>query len=292
MDNVISRQNHINGLQEQFNYDNLDRLISADTLGEIGGISVDSQQSFDYDINGNITYKSDIGDYNYNSVYRSLPHTPQYISNGSNNQSYQYDANGNMIQSGDKQIAWTSFNKPKTFSKGDFRTQFVYAPDRARYLKVQTSNNTHIRTNYVGKVYEQISDTSTTTPTTKHRYFIYADGQLITIHSKTTANNSQLPDETRYLHRDNLGSIDTITDGRGNIVERLSYDAFGKRRAANWRTDDDITAPVLTNRGFTGHEHIDEMGFIHMNGRVYDPSIGRFLSADPNIPIPIQYPEL
>ncbi|OIR25422.1 hypothetical protein BGC33_06485 [Bathymodiolus thermophilus thioautotrophic gill symbiont] len=28
------------------------------------------------------------------------------------------------------------------------------------------------------------------------------------------------------------------------------------------------------------------MGFIHMNGRVYDPSIGRFLSADPNIQSP------
>jgi RHS repeat-associated protein len=41
--------------------------------------------------------------------------------------------------------------------------------------------------------------------------------------------------------------------------------------------------PALTNRGFTGHEHIDEMGLIHMNGRVYDPQIGRFLSADPYI---------
>jgi RHS repeat-associated protein len=41
--------------------------------------------------------------------------------------------------------------------------------------------------------------------------------------------------------------------------------------------------PILTNRGFTGHEHIDEMGLIHMNGRVYDPQIGRFLSADPYI---------
>jgi RHS repeat-associated protein len=39
--------------------------------------------------------------------------------------------------------------------------------------------------------------------------------------------------------------------------------------------------PALTNRGFTGHEHIDEMGLIHMNGRVYDPQIGRFLSTDP-----------
>jgi RHS repeat-associated protein len=37
---------------------------------------------------------------------------------------------------------------------------------------------------------------------------------------------------------------------------------------------------------FTGHEHIDEMGLIHMNGRVYDPQIGRFLSADPYIQSP------
>ena len=43
---------------------------------------------------------------------------------------------------------------------------------------------------------------------------------------------------------------------------------------------------MAPNRGFTGHEHIDEMGFIHMNGRVYDPSIGRFLSADSNIQAP------
>jgi RHS repeat-associated protein len=44
--------------------------------------------------------------------------------------------------------------------------------------------------------------------------------------------------------------------------------------------------PLLTNRGYTGHEHIGEMGMIHMNGRVYDPIIGRFLSPDPFV----QYP--
>jgi RHS repeat-associated protein len=36
-------------------------------------------------------------------------------------------------------------------------------------------------------------------------------------------------------------------------------------------------------RGFTGHEHIEGVGLIHMNGRVYDPRLGRFLSADPNV---------
>ena len=40
------------------------------------------------------------------------------------------------------------------------------------------------------------------------------------------------------------------------------------------------------NRGFTGHEHLDEVGLIHMNGRVYDPEIGRFLSADPFVQAP------
>ncbi|VVH58451.1 Rhs-family protein, partial [uncultured Gammaproteobacteria bacterium] len=68
----------------------------------------------------------------------------------------------------------------------------------------------------------------------------------------------------------------------------MAYTAFGQRRKGDWRASDPLLPiiPALTNRGFTGHEHIDEMGFIHMNGRVYDPQIGRFLSADPHIQDP------
>ena len=38
--------------------------------------------------------------------------------------------------------------------------------------------------------------------------------------------------------------------------------------------------------GFTGHEHLSELGIIHMNGRLYDPVLGRFLQADPIIQAP------
>ena len=38
---------------------------------------------------------------------------------------------------------------------------------------------------------------------------------------------------------------------------------------------------ATTRRGFTGHEHLDSVNLIHMNGRVYDPWLGQFLSADP-----------
>lgn len=37
---------------------------------------------------------------------------------------------------------------------------------------------------------------------------------------------------------------------------------------------------------FTGHEHLDHLGLVHMNGRIYDASLGRFMSADPFIAQP------
>jgi RHS repeat-associated protein len=48
----------------------------------------------------------------------------------------------------------------------------------------------------------------------------------------------------------------------------------------------DAIVGISTDRGFTGHEHLNEIGLIHMNGRVYDPLIGRFMSADPFIQDP------
>jgi RHS repeat-associated protein len=36
-----------------------------------------------------------------------------------------------------------------------------------------------------------------------------------------------------------------------------------------------------TRRGFGGHEMLDNVGLVHMNGRVYEPAMGRMLSADP-----------
>jgi RHS repeat-associated protein len=92
------------------------------------------------------------------------------------------------------------------------------------------------------------------------------------------------------MHTDSLGSIDTITDSVANVVEYLSYEPFGNRRESNWRTTQIGTnlIPKFTKLGFTGHEHIDEFNLIHMNGRVYDPVIGRFISADPVIQSPFE----
>lgn len=61
----------------------------------------------------------------------------------------------------------------------------------------------------------------------------------------------------------------------------------GQRRGANGSgnpsANDWTQITATTRHGFTGHEHLDNLSLIHMNGRVYDPYLGRFLSADPFI---------
>ncbi|MGH8458310.1 MAG: RHS repeat-associated core domain-containing protein, partial [Nevskiales bacterium] len=118
------------------------------------------------------------------------------------------------------------------------------------------------------------------------RNFIRAYGKVIAINSFFSTGAEQ----TQYLHRDHLGSVDTVTKEDGGIAERFSFDAFGKRRKLDWYFDTDSSelydAVHVTPRGYTGHEHLDAVGLIHMNGRVYDPIFGRFLSADPFVQFP------
>ncbi|WP_460761819.1 RHS repeat-associated core domain-containing protein, partial [Lysobacter fragariae] len=72
----------------------------------------------------------------------------------------------------------------------------------------------------------------------------------------------------------------------GAVVNQMDFLAFGARRDFDTQTAGG-TPPSLTTRGFTGHETVDGvLGLIHMNGRIFDPGLGRFLQADPVIQAP------
>jgi RHS repeat-associated protein len=64
------------------------------------------------------------------------------------------------------------------------------------------------------------------------------------------------------------------------VVERRSYDAFGKRRSPVWGQASPASFSSKTTKGFTGHEG-DELGLVNMKGRIFDPKLGRFLTTDP-----------
>jgi RHS repeat-associated protein len=93
-------------------------------------------------------------------------------------------------------------------------------------------------------------------------------------------------DSLYYTYTDNQGSLIALTDASGNVVRKYAYDPWGARRNASDWTQKDNGSNLITNRGYTGHEHLDAFGIINMNGRVYDPATGMFFSPDPNLQSP------
>jgi RHS repeat-associated protein len=117
----------------------------------------------------------------------------------------------------------------------------------------------------------------------------------LTLRSGTLAKNptgQQGAEEISYLHQDHIGSVMAVTDANGTVVERMAYDPWGNRRNTNGVPDPNDQLGTTTgslyrvDRGFTLHEMLDEVGLIHMNGRVYEPALGRFMSADPMVTYP------
>jgi len=60
------------------------------------------------------------------------------------------------------------------------------------------------------------------------------------------------------------------------------YLRFGERK----QIKGDTPAYSITHNGFTGHEEVEPFKLVHMDGRLYDPVLGRFLSADPTVQAP------
>ncbi|MBN2728561.1 MAG: RHS repeat-associated core domain-containing protein [Bacteroidales bacterium] len=92
-----------------------------------------------------------------------------------------------------------------------------------------------------------------------------------------------------YVLTDYLGSIDAVlpaVSGVLPVVEYYSYDAWGNRRdPSDWSLSETRTT-FITDRGYTGHEMLDEFDLINANGRIYEPSTGRFLSPDNYVQAP------
>lgn len=263
--NLTQRADYRQNVFESFSYDSLNRLTQANIQG-VGAIS------YQYDSIGNLTYKSDVGTYTY-GVSGVKPHAVTATS-GSQTASYSYDANGNMVSGGGRSIAYTSYNKPHTITKGTVSIAFNYDPERGRLKQIESEAGSTTITYFVDGRYERVIKPTVT----EHRHYIYAGKAAVAIYTARSNGTSS----TRYLHYDHLGSIDAITDENAQVVERFSFDPFGRSRLANWGYDPaGAFLSQVTSRGYTGHLQLSGVGLVHMGGRVYDPTLGRFLSADP-----------
>jgi RHS repeat-associated protein len=273
-------------LTEDILYDGLNRLTKSTTV-QAGSGGFTSVVDVAYDTLGNITSKSDVGTYTYNQAISGCggiaggKHALTTVV-GTKNATYCYDLNGNIVAEKNgsttlRSLTWSAFDLPTSIIKGTTTVSFAYGPDRARYKRVDSTPSGTTTTIYAGgKSYEVISRPDASL---EKKHYI---GDFAIVTDKTVSGSTTTT--TAYLSTDHLGSVDVISDSAGALSQKMSFDAWGKRRETNWTVMADpslFNSALHTTRGFTGHEEIDPVGLVHMNGRVYDAELGRFLSADP-----------
>jgi RHS repeat-associated protein len=270
--NLSQRRDLTQALTESFQYDDLDRIDLAFRNG-ILTLDVD----YDPSGSGNITRMSDVGAYKYGD-----PAKPHAVTAAGTNYTFSYDANGNVRTRNGLAQTWTSFDLPATLQAtidgSTYSSQFTYGPDHQRWRQVATYSNGTETTHYVGGLLEKTNARGMT----MWRHYVTTPSGLTAIVSR----NSDGSKTVTYALGDHLGSSDTLLDESGNFITRVSFDSFGARRGSDWlptTPPDWVGIAETTRRGFTSHEMLDNVGLVHMNGRVYDPYVGRFLSVDPLI---------
>lgn len=299
-----------------------DTFTNYDEVGRLQSYSVAAPQvpnlnrivSFQYNALGSVLYNSDVGIYTYPEKDQPHPQQLQSVADGQNT-TFTYDANGNLtMSSGGKyrSIAYTSFNLPDNDkgvgSGGGPEYHWIY--DEAH----QRIKETHIDGDGTRTTWMMHPDASNglsfeseeSHGDTNNRHYLSAGGDVIGVlisrgampqltSSQLVPNALQSINLTKveYWHKDSLGSLVATTDHSGSVTARYSYDPFGKRRtvSGNYDTNGSLTydwntTSGGTDRGYTGHEQLDDVGIIHMNGRLYDPRLGVFMQGDPFIQDP------
>ncbi|NVD69567.1 hypothetical protein HUX88_03220 [Duganella sp. BJB1802] len=251
------------GYTEGFGYDELNRLTSSQTGSAL--------QTFAYDGAGNLKRKTGVGSIANGSPYVYLPQGADAVRPHAvwkiDGDTFQYDDNGNLLSGGGRSYTWNSFDMPITIKRGAETSSFVYGPEHQRTRQRHGDGSTEV---YAGAQELERNGSQLTIRT----YWPYGIGLEIDRSGAETA--------LYWSHVDRLGSPMALSDQSGVIQDKLAYDAWGKRRT----TDGASSGPFIDNKGFTGHEMLDQVELVHMNGRVYDPYLAKFLSADPRVTDP------
>jgi len=186
---------------------------------------------------------------------------------GSGTATYQCDASGNVVGGNMLSAVYDADNHPRLVTRASGSTSWAYDSSGNRDYESSSQGS-----RYFGpKGYELAGSKA-----------IHELGPVIVTRSGGV-------DAITIALRDRLGStIDTIDGGIPSSSNARSYDAFGAVRDGNLANRANGTLNLGdTIHGFTQHEHADDVRLIHMGGRIYDYTLGRFLNVDPIIGNPM-----
>lgn len=245
-DNLLSRTG-VNSQKETFTYDGVDRLTSVSCNGQRNLI-------IKYANDGNILNKLDVGNYEYGQK----PHAVMSVDN-----------TRRIIPSATLSTEFNELGKIGRIEDGNSLTSvdFIYGPDMQRWKSTTYNNGAVEKTTFYDTDYDKVIDKDGNTTE-----FIYVDDNVMMLRKN---NGYSLP---YIVTKDVLGSVVSIYGGDGKQVFSATYDAWGKQTVTMNK--------IGFIRGYCGHEMLNDYQIINMNGRLYDPVLGRFLSPDNYVQTP------
>jgi RHS repeat-associated protein len=283
MGNLTQRQDNNLGVTENAFPDSLNRLDH--TVGD-----TNTQMSYDaigriatWAAYGNSTNVNNFTTPQSGCTYftdHAQPHAVRQSTQGTGSPtSFCYDANGNlgtMTYAGATEISatWTTYNQPSGITEGTTSSQFFYNGNHQRYKQIASYSGSSETTYYVGGLLEKMINSSGTS----YRHYIPAGTNTVIYTRQLSGANS-----TYYVTKDHLGSSAIVSDSTGTSLVSEKFSALGWNENT---TPQQAIMATVSRHEYTGHEGLDNLGIVNMNGRVYWPSGAMFLSPDPHITDP------
>lgn len=256
--NVLTMQDNVRAETTTYNYDDLDRLLTASANG-----SNPYSYSWEYDELGRMltrTVGTTLNTYEYTDVNHVHARTKW---NGQ--LQFAYDPNGNMQQLyGDVQTFDVENRLIRT--AGGTTISFVYNGDGQRVSKTVSGTGGYT-TYYVGRYYEVKDPDSGNDVIYKYYYF---GSQRVAMKVDNTIY---------YLRGDHLGSTSVVLDNAGAVYSRRTYYPYGEVRTQQG-------SALPTDFTFTG-QRFDVGELMDYGAREYDTTHAQFIQPDSIVPNPL-----
>jgi RHS repeat-associated protein len=282
---LSNRRDGVNQHYEGFAYDDLNRLkrwYATDSQKNDTSAS-NWQVTWEYADNGNLLNRattSPLGNQVVTNSYAGTSNAgPDAVTSSSLwSGTFAYDRVGNVTSHpGVGTITYTPFNLPRRIQDGPGGTvTYLYDAFGRRVLKDGATD-----TVYVGDFYERRDSSG---GGADDIFYVASVERTV---AQVRRHEGVSVDEVTYILGDQHDSTDTAETARG-AAQAMKFDPFGNRIAFDSTGRPDLrvrgvpaTPPVpAVSHGYTGHEMEDDLGVINMQGRIYDPRVGRFMQSD------------
>ena len=252
------------GRRVDYSYDPLDRLTREQIVDAIFG---DRTVDYTYDPVGNRLTMADSTDGVTSYTLDAMDRLTTATLAGDVTQ-YTYDNNGNMLS--------RNSATDQVFYTWDFDNRLIAADTNGDGTideqNVYDANGMRVSQTVGGQETRFLIDLVQTYPQVALEYLVGGAIKAAYVHGIRLISQARGGVQSFY-QVDGLGSTRALTDGLGAVTDRFVYDAFGRILAQS--------GVAINDYLFAGQQRDPVLGLDYLRARYYDPSVGRFTSADP-----------